>query len=173
MAIIRLRQQRTIGPLGRCSPITRPYDRVREIYAHVASLGKYQQNLSWLRVFRSAEASRTRPGVGQPLHTSAVRSEKCRRFRGRAWVRMRVIAMFFGPCAPRALTSDLSVLSYNFKRLERFTKLATSSLQNFSYKTAFAGDGPRARSVTEPSVFCRSIHTEKPSERMWLSVIAV
>src|SRR5215471_8767285 len=41
---------------------------------------------------------------------------------------MRVIAMFFGPCAPRALTSDLSVLSYNFKRLERFTKLATSSL---------------------------------------------
>src|SRR5215471_18639613 len=40
---------------------------------------------------------------------------------------MRVIAMFFGPCASRALTSDLSVLSYNFKRLERFTKLATSS----------------------------------------------
>jgi hypothetical protein len=81
-----------------------------------------------LRVFRSAEASRTRPGVGQPLHTSAVRSEKCRRLRGRAWMRMRVIVMFFGPCAPRALTSDLSVLSYNFKRLERFTKLATSSM---------------------------------------------
>ena len=42
-------------------------------------------------------------------------------------MRMRVIAMFFGPCASDALTSHVSVLSYNFKMLERFTKLATSS----------------------------------------------
>src|SRR2546425_2312833 len=85
-------------------------------------------SMNWLRVFRSAEASRISPGVGQQLHTRAVRSEKCVRLRGRAWVRMRVIAMFFGPCSPDALTSHVSFLSYNFKMLERFTKLATSSI---------------------------------------------
>ncbi len=84
--------------------------------------------MNWLRVFRSAEAARISPGVGQQRHTRAVRSEKCVRLRGRAWVRMRVIAMFFGPCAPDALPSHVSVLSHNFKMLERFTKLATSSL---------------------------------------------
>src|SRR5205823_5546231 len=88
------------------------------------------QRESWLRVFRRAEASRISPGVGQPLHTRAMRSEKCMRLRGRAWVRMRVIAVFFGPCAPDVLTTRISVLSYNFKRLEIFTKLATSSRVN-------------------------------------------
>jgi len=83
--------------------------------------------LSWLRVFRRAEASRISPGVGQQFHTSAVRSEKCVRLRGSAWASMRVIAVFFCPHAPDLLTWRMSVLSHDFKRLERFTKLATSS----------------------------------------------
>ncbi len=87
--------------------------------------------LSWLRVFRRAEASRISPGVGQQLHTSAVRSEKCVRLRGSAWARMRVIAVFFCPHAPDLLTWRMSVLSHAFKRLERFTKLATSSYGKF------------------------------------------
>ena len=41
---------------------------------------------------------------------------------------MRVIATFFGPYAPDALTSHVSVFFHNFKRCERLTKLATSSL---------------------------------------------
>ena len=40
---------------------------------------------------------------------------------------MRVIAAFFGPYAPDALTAHVSVFSHDFKRFERFTKLATSS----------------------------------------------
>ena len=40
---------------------------------------------------------------------------------------MRVIAVFFCPHAPDLLTWRMSVLSHDFKRLERFTKLATSS----------------------------------------------
>src|SRR5258706_460662 len=44
----------------------------------------------WLRVFRRADASRMRPGGGQQLHTSAVRSEQCVRLRGRTWARERV-----------------------------------------------------------------------------------
>jgi hypothetical protein len=40
---------------------------------------------------------------------------------------MRVIAVFFGPCAPEVLTAHGSVFSHDFKRLDRFTKLATSS----------------------------------------------
>jgi hypothetical protein len=40
---------------------------------------------------------------------------------------MRVIAAFFGPYAPDALTAPVSVFSYAFKRFERFTKLATSA----------------------------------------------
>src|SRR5439155_19459287 len=43
-------------------------------------------------------------------------------------VGMRVIATFFGPYAPDALTAHVSVFSHNFKRFERLTKLATSSL---------------------------------------------
>jgi hypothetical protein len=40
---------------------------------------------------------------------------------------MRVIAAFFGPYAPDALTVHVSVFSHDFKRFERLTKLATSS----------------------------------------------
>ncbi len=83
--------------------------------------------LNWLRVFRSAEAARIGPGVWQQRQTRAVRSEKCVRLRGRAWAGMRVIAVFFDPCAPDVLTAHRSVFSHNFKRLDRFTKLATSS----------------------------------------------
>src|SRR5713101_4125736 len=85
--------------------------------------------VNWLRVLRSAEAARIGPGVGQQRHTRAVRSEKCVRLRGRAWVGMRVIAVFFGPYAPDVLTAYGSVFSHDFKRLDRFTKLATSSLK--------------------------------------------
>jgi len=42
---------------------------------------------------------------------------------------MRVIAAFSGPCASDDLTSRVSVFSHDFKSLERFPKLATSSLQ--------------------------------------------
>src|SRR5216684_9357540 len=83
---------------------------------------------NWLRVFCRAEASRMAHGVRQPLHTRAVWSEKCVRLRGRAWTGMRVIAVFFGPCAPDVLTAHGSVFSHNFKRLDRCTKLATSSV---------------------------------------------
>jgi hypothetical protein len=41
---------------------------------------------------------------------------------------MRVFAAFFDPCAPWALTSPGSVFSHDFNRLDRFAKLATSSL---------------------------------------------
>src|SRR6266446_2477503 len=41
---------------------------------------------------------------------------------------MRVIAAFFGPYAPDALTAHVSVFSHDFKGFERLTKLATSSL---------------------------------------------
>jgi hypothetical protein len=40
---------------------------------------------------------------------------------------MRVIAAFFGPCAPDDLTAHVSVFSHDFKRLDQFAKLATSS----------------------------------------------
>ncbi len=40
---------------------------------------------------------------------------------------MRVIAAFSGPCASDDLTSRVSVFSHDFKSLERFPKLATSS----------------------------------------------
>jgi hypothetical protein len=40
---------------------------------------------------------------------------------------MRVIAVFFGPCTPDVLISHISIFSHYFKRLDRFTKLATSS----------------------------------------------
>ena len=41
---------------------------------------------------------------------------------------MRVIAAFFGPYAPDALPAHVSVFSHDFKRFERLTKLATSSI---------------------------------------------
>jgi len=40
---------------------------------------------------------------------------------------MRVIAAFFGPYAPEALTAYVAVFSRDFKRFEQLTKLATSS----------------------------------------------
>ncbi len=40
---------------------------------------------------------------------------------------MRLIAMFFGPHAPREQTAQSSVFSHYFKLLERLPKLATSS----------------------------------------------
>jgi hypothetical protein len=83
---------------------------------------------SWLRVSRRADASRMRPGGGQQLHTSAVRSEQCVRLRGSTWARMRVLAVFFCPHAPDLLPWCMSVLSHDFKRFERCTKLATSSI---------------------------------------------
>ena len=64
---------------------------------------RLQDGVSWLRVCRRAEASRMRPGGGQPLHTSAVQSEKCVRFRSSTWASMRVIAVFFCPRAPDLL----------------------------------------------------------------------
>src|SRR5216683_3781612 len=84
--------------------------------------------VSWLRVSRRADASRMRPGGGQQLHTSAVWSEQCVRLRGSTWARMRVLAVFFCPHAPDLLPWRMSVLSHDFKRFERCTKLATSSL---------------------------------------------
>jgi hypothetical protein len=58
----------------------------------------------------------------------AVRSEKCVVLRGRAWDGNAVIAAFFCPCAPYALTPHISVFSPYFKEFDRFVKLATSSL---------------------------------------------
>ena len=67
-------------------------------------------------------------GVWQQRHTRAVRSEKWWYSVAEYGVGMRVIAAFFGPYAPDALTSHVSVFSHDFKRFEQFTKLATSSL---------------------------------------------
>ena len=41
---------------------------------------------------------------------------------------MRVIAAFFGPYAPDALTAHVAVFARDFKRFEQLTKLATSSM---------------------------------------------
>ena len=40
-----------------------------------------------------------------------------------------MIAAFFGPDPPDALTAHVSVFSHDFKRFERLTKLATSSIR--------------------------------------------
>ena len=96
--------------------------------------------MNWLRVLCRAEASRRSHGVGQPWHTRAVRSETCVRLRGRGWTGMRVIAVFFGPCTPDVLTSQISVFSHYFKRLDQFSKLATSSFRTI----------PLSRRTTSP-----------------------
>ena len=83
---------------------------------------------NWLRVFRSADASRIGRDGRQQLHMRAVRSEKCVVLRGRAWDGNAVIAAFFCPCAPYALTSHVSVFSHYFKGFDRFVKLVTSSI---------------------------------------------
>src|SRR6266446_10084256 len=57
-------------------------------------------------------------------------SDAVRKMRAAPWQSMGENARdrcVFGPCAPDVLTTRISVLSYNFKRLEIFTKLATSS----------------------------------------------
>src|SRR3989442_388536 len=84
--------------------------------------------MNWLRVLRSAEVSRVGQGVGQQRHTRAARSEKCVVLRGRCGMGMRVNAAFFGLRTPPALPSHISVFSHYFNRLDRFTKLATSSV---------------------------------------------
>ncbi len=66
-------------------------------------------------------------GGRHALQTGVMRSEKCVARHGRAWDGMRVIAVFFGPCAPDVLTAHVSVFSYDFKRFDRFTKLAIGS----------------------------------------------
>src|SRR5258706_13808094 len=45
---------------------------------------------------------------------------------------MRLIAVFFGPCAPAVLISHVSVFPHDFKRLDRLTKLTTSSFHTAS-----------------------------------------
>ena len=83
---------------------------------------------NWLRVFRSAEAARLGPGVGQQRHTRAVRSKKWWDSVAAYGVGMHMIATFFGPYAPYVLPSHGSVFSHYFKRFDRFVKLATSSI---------------------------------------------
>src|SRR5712692_9192488 len=82
---------------------------------------------NWLRVFCSAEAF----ALAKMEGNSVIR-ERCGQ--KNAWdsvaergTGMRVIAGFFGPCAPYVLTAHVSVFSHDFKRFDRFTKLATSS----------------------------------------------
>jgi len=41
---------------------------------------------------------------------------------------MRVITVLFGPCALDELTAYMSAFSHDFKRFNRFAKLATSSM---------------------------------------------
>ena len=84
--------------------------------------------MNWLRVFGHAEASRMGTGVWQQRHTRAVRSEKWWDSVAAYGAGRRVILAFFGPYTPSALTAHVSVFSHNFKRFERFTKLATSSM---------------------------------------------
>jgi hypothetical protein len=84
---------------------------------------------NWLRVFGHVEASRMGQGVWQPLHTRAGRSEKWWDSVAASRAGMRVIIALFGPYTPSALTAHVSVFSHDFKRFERLTKLATSSLQ--------------------------------------------
>jgi hypothetical protein len=66
-------------------------------------------------------------GVEPQLPARAVPSEKWRDSMAVYGAGMPVIAAFFGPYAPDALTPPASVFSHNFKRFKRSTKLATSS----------------------------------------------
>jgi hypothetical protein len=83
--------------------------------------------VNWLRVLRSADTSPIAQGVRQQRHTKGEPLEKCEGFSRSTGVGMRLIAMFFGPHAPREQTAQSSVFSHYFKRLERLPKLATSS----------------------------------------------
>src|SRR5712691_319491 len=84
--------------------------------------------MNWLRVFGNAEASRLGQGVWPQLHARAVPSEKWWDSMAAYGAGMCVLAVFFDPYAPDALTPPVSVFSHNCKRFERFTKLATSSI---------------------------------------------
>jgi hypothetical protein len=84
--------------------------------------------MNWLRVLRSAEAARIGQGVWQQPHMRTVGSEKYVDSVAECRARIRMIAAFFGPCTPYALTSHVSVFSHYFKRLDQFAKLATSSV---------------------------------------------
>ena len=93
-----------------------------------AVAGRESLRRNWLRVSRSAEASRMGQGGRQPRHTRAVRSEKCVSSAAERRTGMRVVIVFFGPYAPYALISYVSAFPHFFKRLDRFAKLATSSV---------------------------------------------
>src|SRR5712691_10093456 len=58
---------------------------------------------------------------------------------------MRVIAAFFGPYAPDALPAHVSVFSHDFKRFERLTKLATSSIEALSAGVSWQQQNQPAR----------------------------
>src|SRR2546427_3992504 len=76
---------------------------------------------------RSTEAARIGPRVGQQhLRERCGQKNTCDSVAERG-TGMRVTAVFFGSCAPYPLTPHVSVFSHYFKRLDRFTKLATSS----------------------------------------------
>lgn len=62
---------------------------------------------------------------------------------------MRVIATFFGPCAPDALIAHGSVFSHDFKRLDRLAKLATSSMPLLT-KTPTDAVAGAPRHATDP-----------------------
>jgi hypothetical protein len=77
---------------------------------------------NWLRVFRSAEASRVGQGGRQQRHTRAVRSEKWGNSVAERGTGMRVIAAFFSPCAPDAPTSHVSVFVPLFQEVRPICK---------------------------------------------------
>jgi hypothetical protein len=73
---------------------------------------------------------------------------------------MRWIAIFFGPHAPEAQTSRLSLFSHYFKGLERFLKLATSSSQAIDFpKPALRILPPKPNFATEPDELQFDTHT--------------
>jgi len=129
---------------------------------------RFPFTMSWLRVFRRAEASRMRPGVGQQLHTSAMRSEKCVRLRGNVWARMRVIAVFFCPRAPELLTWRMSYSSHYFNRLERLTKLATSSYEKLPSRASCYRSVTMSRKiVVQPRPMAQLCHKGRFVAQLW------
>jgi hypothetical protein len=74
----------------------------------------WKHNLNWLRVFRSADATRLGHGVRQERQTRAVQSEKCVARRGGAWDGMCVIVACFAcvlhGCTGRAYMRFLPIL---------------------------------------------------------------
>jgi len=77
---------------------------------------------------------------------------------------MRVIAAFFGPYAPDALPSYVSVFSHDFKRFERLTKLATSSMTTLLIKNAYIVTmDDRQREIPDGGLFMRDGFLEQVS----------